>query len=531
LITNHLIDIKSDGSFRLDMSYFDYCRGLTMTSPRFDRLFGGKPRQPDAPLTQRESDMAASIQHVTERILLQMARHVHQRTGQRKLCLAGGVALNCVANARLLSEGPFDEIWIQPAAGDAGGALGVAQLIWYQLLGHPRRAVPTDSQHGSWLGPSYGDQHVRTLLDQAGAAYREFADEDTLCEEVAKLIASGRVVGWLQHRMEFGPRALGARSILADPRDPTMRDRINQRVKFRESFRPFAPAVLGDRAAEVFEVDSPCDSPYMSRVAKIRMREEAPDEADTQAVDRTGAFRTKLPAVTHVDGLARIQTVDPLRHGRFFRLLQAFERLTGVPVLLNTSFNVRDEPIVCSPEDALRCFQATDLDALVMERFLLLKQDAPARASEIGQSLRRESMDTSTGRTPSEASTAEIRRSAGTLVGLIAAAATWIVLRSGSGIPVIVLAGCAIVLTALACLAPRTLRVVHRSWMAVTTVLGRLLFAAALAATFFLLLTPIALVWRWFRRPTADWAIDRPARSYWSQRVQASGTEGYFRSF
>ena len=383
-IREHLIDLKPDGSFRLDMSYFEYCQGLRMTSGRFDALFGGPPRRPEAPITEREMDIAASIQAVTEEAMLRAARHVHAETGMRNLCLAGGVALNCVGNGRVLREGPFDQVWIQPAAGDAGGALGVALFIWHQLLDHPRQVRSPDAQRGSLLGPRATDDGIRAFLDGAGAVYEEYPDEGGLCDVVADLLARGEVVGWFQGRMEFGPRALGSRSILGDPRSRDMQSVMNRKIKFRESFRPFAPSVLRERVDDWFEMRSEEDSPYMLLVAPVRGPHRLPVEdgfGGLRGLDKLKAARSDVPAVTHVDYSARVQTVDAARHGRYARLLQAFEAKTGCPVLINTSFNVRGEPIVCTPEQAHRCFMATNMDALVLERFVLRKAVQPQGAA------------------------------------------------------------------------------------------------------------------------------------------------------
>ena len=407
LIHERLIDLKEDGSFRMEMSYFNYCQGLTMTSKKFDQLFGGPPRKPESPLTQREMDLAASIQVVTEEILLRMSRHVHELTGEKQLCLAGGVALNCVANGRILREGPFEDLWIQPAAGDAGGALGAALFVWHQLLGKPRdlawfsksgengsselrpdqahglknRATGLgDSQHGSLLGPRCDEATIKAFLEAKGAVYHFIEDDAELCQHVAKIIASEHVVGWVQGRMEFGPRALGSRSILGDARSPQMQSAMNVRIKFRESFRPFAPSVLEERVNEFFETRPHEQSPYMLLVANVRdsKRMQRPADAPQRTgIDKLKELRSCIPAVTHVDNSARIQTVDPERHGRYYRLLKAFEAQTGSPVVINTSFNVRGEPIVMNHEHAYRCFLATNMDALVLERFVLLKKDQP----------------------------------------------------------------------------------------------------------------------------------------------------------
>ena len=378
LIRERLIDLKPDGSFRMDMKYFNYCQGLTMTSPAFDELFGGPPRKPESPVTQREMDLAASIQEVTEEIMLRVARHVHATTGAKYLCLAGGVALNCVGNGRILREGPFEDLWIQPAAGDAGGALGVALFIWHELLDNPRICKKNDSQHGSLLGPRFEDDAVRTFLDEVGAVYHESPDDPALCDQVGELLAEGKVVGWFQGRMEFGPRALGSRSIIGDARNTTMQSAMNLKIKFRESFRPFAPAVLKERVHEYFDMRPGQDSPYMLLVAPVKEEQRMAVNGDSQAlfgIEKLKQIRSTIPAVTHVDYSARVQTVDAERHGRYYELLRAFERRTGCGVIVNTSFNVRGEPIVGSPADAYRCFLSTEMDALVLERCVLLKKE------------------------------------------------------------------------------------------------------------------------------------------------------------
>ncbi len=375
LILDRLIDVKRDGSFRMDMRYFNYWRGLTMTSRAFDRLFGGPPRRPDAPLGQREMDLAASVQKVTEQIVVRAAQHLHEQTGLQNLCLAGGVALNCVSNARALRDGPFNQIWIQPAAGDAGGALGVALLIWHQLLDRPRVAQQPDGQHGSLLGPSFNDVAIQRMLDDDGTCYERYSSDEELCDRVARLLAEQQVVGWFQGRMEFGPRALGARSILGDARNADMQARINGRIKLRESFRPFAPSVLAEEASEYFELPCSVQSPYMLLVAPVRPPGQ-PGGADMPEVRAAGECRWRhvaIPAVTHVDNSARVQTVGTEHGNRFRMLLERFYEQTGCPVVLNTSFNVRNEPIVCTPEDAYRCFLTTELDVLVLERFVLTK--------------------------------------------------------------------------------------------------------------------------------------------------------------
>jgi carbamoyltransferase len=378
VILRKIIDLKDDGSFWMDMKYFRYCQGLVMTSPKFAQLFDGPPRKPESPLTQREMDIAASIQKVTEEIMLRCAHYLYARTGMKNLCLAGGVALNCVGNGRILREGPFQKIWIQPAAGDAGGALGAALFIWHQLLGNPRKPSTKDIQEGSFLGPAFPEEDIQRMLDRLGCCYRHYDDEDELCAAVAELVADNKVVGWFQGRMEFGPRALGGRSILGDARHPAMQSMMNTKIKFRESFRPFAPIVLRECAGEYFELKPGDESPYMLLVAPVRSSQRRDVEAATlRGLEKLKAARSTIPAVTHVDDSARIQTVDPERHPRLHRLLRIFNEKTGCPVMINTSFNIRGEPMVCSPEEACRCFMATHMDALVMERFVLSKKEQP----------------------------------------------------------------------------------------------------------------------------------------------------------
>ncbi len=378
-IFGHLVDLRDDGSIHMDMSYFNYCQGLTMTAPKFDRLFGAPRRQTDEPTTQFYMDVAASIQSVTEEVVLRMARHAHEITGQSKLVMAGGVALNCVANGRLLREGPFDDIWIQPAAGDAGGALGTAMFIWHQLLDKPRQCDGHDAQQSSLLGPEYSDDDIRAFLDRTGAKYDTIDDEPELVDRVATMIDEGKVVGWFQGRMEFGPRALGSRSILGDARSTAMQSLMNQKIKFRESFRPFAPCVLRSEAHHYFDVRENQDSPYMLLVAGVSADKRiATADGDRHAtgLDLLQVERSEIPAVTHVDHSARIQTVD-LRNGRYYRLLKRFHERTGCPVIVNTSFNMSWEPIVNRPEEAYRAFMSSEIDALVMGNLLIVKDQQP----------------------------------------------------------------------------------------------------------------------------------------------------------
>jgi carbamoyltransferase len=384
-ILEKIADIREDGSLWLDMSYFNYCQGLTMTSEKFHKLFGGPPRSPESLITQKDMDLAASIQGVCEEVMLRAARYAHKLTGMKYLVMAGGVALNCVANGKVLSEGPFENIWIQPAAGDAGGALGSALLVWHHVLGKPRRPSANDSQKGSLLGPEFSNSDIGLFLDSVGAVYEYEGDESRLIDRVAKLLDQEKIVGWFQGRMEYGPRALGCRSIIGDARSPSMQQTMNLKIKFRESFRPFAPCVLREFVDTVFEMRPNEDSPYMLLVAPVhddwRLPLSSEDIKKMQDPDlriRVSVPRSKVPAITHVDYSARIQTVDLDRHGRFYRLMRRFYELTGCPVIVNTSFNIRGEPIVCTPEDAYRCFTATDIDCLVLENYILMKNAQPS---------------------------------------------------------------------------------------------------------------------------------------------------------
>jgi carbamoyltransferase len=377
LILDNLIDLKEDGSFRLDMDYFNYCTGLTMTSKKFDKLFGGPPREPESEVSQKEMDIAASIQKVTEEVVLRLGRTVREETGCANLCLAGGVALNCVANGELLRSGIFNDIWIQPAAGDAGGALGAALVAWHELHDGSRKVNSSDSMRGAYLGPRYGDNDIRQALDVAGAVYTRLDDGD-LMPQLADILADENVVGWFQGRMEFGPRALGGRSIIGDPRSKKMQSVMNLKIKYRESFRPFAPSVLGEYVGEYFVQDRP--SPYMLLVAPVAEQIRFPMTQEQQSlfgIEKLNVPRSELPAITHVDYSARIQTVHADTNPRYHDLISTFREKTGCGVVVNTSFNVRGEPIVCTPEDAYRCFMRTEMDYLVVENFLLAKTDQP----------------------------------------------------------------------------------------------------------------------------------------------------------
>ncbi|MEQ2005872.1 MAG: carbamoyltransferase [Limisphaerales bacterium] len=381
-MVKHLVDVKPDGSLAMDMSYFNYCQGLTMTNAKFAALFGGPARDAESAITQREMDIAASIQQVTEEVVLRMARHAKELTGSKNLCLAGGVALNCVANGKLLRAGIFDDVFATPASGDAGGALGAALFVHHQLLDQPRAPKGKDSLKGSWLGPKFSNEEIRAFLDGKQVRYTFYEQESALLESVAQEMASEKVVGWFSGRMEFGPRALGARSIIGDPRSPAMQSQMNLRIKFRESFRPFAPCVLLEDVQKYFDHDR--ESPYMLMVADVKKDQWlplTPEQVqlmkDPDLRKRVNVPRSTLPAITHVDMSARLQTVDEERHGRYWRLMKEFKRQTGCGVIINTSFNIRGEPIVCTPEDAYRCFMASDMDVLVLENCVLRRTEQP----------------------------------------------------------------------------------------------------------------------------------------------------------
>lgn len=375
LIKDHLIDIKDDGSFHINMDYFGYCTDLTMTNARFNRLFGGPPRTSEGPLTQKEMDLAASIQAVTEEIILKLGKSIRESTGLKNLCLAGGVALNCVANGKLLHEKIFDNIWIQPASGDAGGALGAALAIHYMMLGNKRAVSSSDCMNGAYLGPDFDQKDIESRLERAGAVFSVVSDDDLILLS-AQALADGKAVGWHQGRMEYGPRALGCRSILADPGSPDVQKQLNLKVKYRESFRPFAPSVLREDVADWFDLN--VDSPYMLLVAdvvKSRQRSMSDDQRKLFGIDKLNVPRSDIPAVTHIDYSARVQTVHAETNPKYHRLISKFKELTGCPVLVNTSFNVRGEPIVCTPEDAFHCFMGTEIELLVVGNCLLKKED------------------------------------------------------------------------------------------------------------------------------------------------------------
>ena len=379
VILDELMDLKEDGSFRLNMKYFNYCQGLTMTSERFHRLFGGPPRKPESKMTQKEMDLAASIQEVTEEVMLRMARHVKKETGEKYLCLAGGVALNCVGNGKILREGIYDDIWIQPAAGDAGGALGAALFAWHQVKGNPRKvkASGRDFQEGSYYGPVWTTDEIESWLKEKGYPYHRKSEAEIL-EETAELMAGEKVVGWFSGRMEFGPRALGSRSIIGDARSPKMQSVMNLKIKYRESFRPFAPSVLSEDIGEYFELDR--ESPYMLLVAPVKSsRRKAMTEEERKlfGIEKLNVPRSDIPAITHVDYSARVQSVNQADHRKFYALIKKFKEKTGYGIIINTSFNVRGEPIICSPQDAYLCFMRTQMDVLVLEDIILYKAEQP----------------------------------------------------------------------------------------------------------------------------------------------------------
>ena len=376
IILKELIDVKDDGSFKMNMEYFDYPSGLTMTNEKFNKLFGGSPRKPETKLTQKEMDLARSIQDVTEEIVLKLGKHVYKETGLKKLTLAGGVALNCVANGKLLREGPFENIWIQPAAGDAGGALGAALIGWYHYFEKPRKAdEKNDSQKGSYLGPEFNDEEILGFINQKEISYKKLETND-IPKIVADLIEQEKVIGWFQGRMEFGPRALGSRSIIGDARSPKMQAQMNIKIKFREGFRPFAPSVLAEKLSDYFDINS--SSPYMLLVADVkkeRQKEMNESERELFGIDKLNVLRSDIPAVTHIDYSARIQTVHENTNKLYYDLIKKFDEDYGCAVIINTSFNVRGEPIVCTPEDAYKCFMRTDMDYLIMGDYLLDKKE------------------------------------------------------------------------------------------------------------------------------------------------------------
>jgi carbamoyltransferase len=527
LILSELIDLKPDGSFRLNLQYFDFIAGLKMTNSAFDRLFGGPPREPERELTQRHVDMARSLQAVTEEALLRMARHAHELTGQRNLCLAGGVALNCVGNGRILREGPFDKIWIQPAAGDAGGALGAALLGWHHYREHPRVAhANSDAQRGSFLGPAYD---AASFVRRENIPATELSGE-ALPGRVASLLEEGRVVGWFQGRMEFGPRALGNRSILGDPRRSDMQEKLNLKIKFRESFRPFAPAIMEERASDCFQLTEP--SPYMLLVAPVReeLRSysdgpasagSAPNGENQHSVlmARLKQRRSTLPAITHVDYSARVQTVSAADNPDFYNLLNAFERRTGCPVLINTSFNVRGEPPVCTPEDAWRCFLKTEMDYLVLGNFLIDKAEVNAQSSALLAAP-----------SPNESLSKPKLRRFGLTIGLafLVLGAILQFRHRAAGRPFTSLATLLLLFSAVA---PGLLRFIYGPWMRIADFLGAISSRVLLSVVFFLVVTPIGLIQRVLGKRPVDLRFRTGDATYWQPRAVRSTPPDYEKQF
>jgi len=516
-IMDELIDLKEDGSFRLNMEYFDYCTGLKMTNEKFARLFGGPPREPGTEITRREMDLARSVQEVTEEIMLRMACHVHKETGMKNLCLAGGVVLNCVGNGRILREGPYNNLWIQPAAGDAGGAMGAALLGWYHYMDKERKADGiNDFQKGSYLGPEFNNEVIQQYLDENNLPYRKLSD-DEIPEVIAGLIAEQKVIGWFSGRMEFGPRALGSRSIIGDARNPEMQSIINLKIKFRESFRPFAPAVLEEKASEWFEIN--CSSPYMLLVANVKKEyriDMTDDEKKLSGLDKLKIKRSLIPAVTHVDYSARLQTVQRSTNLRFYEMLSAFYRKCGFPVIINTSFNVRDEPIVCTPEDAYRCFIKTRMDYLVMGNFLLDKKKQP----EIVEDYKRK-------RKFSPVDKKEVRN-----FGLIVGAIFLFIgilffLRQKDYWNYLMGFGSTLVL--LGVIAPGILGPFYRGWMAGAKYIGIMVTFVVLYLVFYLIVTPTGFLFRLFNPDPLRLKFDKSAKTYWMKREDYSREPSRYR--
>jgi carbamoyltransferase len=530
LILSELIHLKADGSFRLNLHYFDFMAGLTMTNHAFDELFGGPPRKPEAKLTQRHMDLARSIQAVTEEVMLRMARHARELTGERHLCLAGGVALNCVGNGRILREGPFEKIWIQPAAGDAGGALGAALLGWHHYHKQPRTISSSgDLQRGSFLGPAYNAGEFLRLQE---IPHAKIAEEE-LMSRVAELIEEGNVIGWFQGRMEFGPRALGNRSILGDPRRSDMQEKLNLKIKFRESFRPFAPSILEERTNDCFELA--VSSPHMLLVAPVkealRLNGQVNGAADFMA--RLKTRRSTLPAITHVDYSARVQTVAAADNSRFHRLLSAFERRTGCPVLVNTSFNVRGEPPVCTPEDAYRCFMKTGMDYLVLGNCLIDKAEASRSGAFQTADLKRPAIWKSPLLVEElqklDCSVPSLRRFAFTVGAVLVSLGGFMLWRNRTaGWPVPSLA---FLLLATAIVAPASLRFVYRPWMMLALLLGSIASRIILTLAFFLVVTPIGLLQRLFGKRALEFGFYPGQTTYWRMRSGAPVSEEYERQF
>lgn len=511
LILDKLLDLKDDGTFRLDMSYFNFASGLTMTSKKFHRLFGEEPRKPESALRQHDMDIAKSIQLVTEKIILRLARTLRQETGVENLCLAGGVALNCVANGRLLKEKVFENIWVQPAAGDAGGALGAAYLAWFHYLNKQRDVSQQDLMQGALLGTEYGDDEIEKVLLSGGFVYKRYETE-TLLDIVAKYLNNDQVVGWFQGRMEFGPRALGNRSILADPRSEDMQSVINLKIKNRESFRPFAPAVLHEKARQWFDIS--VASPYMLFVAhlnKNRCFNHDVNSEQVQGLDKLQIKRSQVPAITHVDSSARVQTVSADSNLMFYRLLNAFEKVTHCPILINTSFNVRGEPVVESPTDALRCFMKTQMDVLAIGSFVLIKNEQTDKSSAILNIDEKLERQAELDRVISVKELRQFALSTGIVVALLFGwFFPWI---AGAKINMSVLAFSSLWI-AWGLLLPKTLRPVYNGWMRFGQLMNKITTPLILSILYFGLITPLGLLMRLFGNDPLKRKLDGSVKSY-----------------
>lgn len=506
LILSEIVDLKDDGSIRLNMSLFDFLGGLRMTNRRFARLFGGPPREPETPITQREMDIAASIQKVTEEIVMRMVHHVHRETGMKHLCMAGGVALNCVTNGRILREGPFDDIWIQPAAGDAGGALGAAFSVWHRFLGNDRKTADRpDGQRSSYLGPAFDQRSIQTFLDENNYPYTVL-DDDRRAIHIAREIAKGNIIGHLSGRMEFGPRALGARSIIADARNKEARSILNLKIKYRESFRPFAPSVMEERAGDYFDIDR--SSPYMLLVASVRedRRLPVPEDEDMEMLEKRNIPRSVIPAVTHLDDSSRLHTVSKSAHPDYHAILAAFERLTGCPVVVNTSFNVRGEPIVCTPREAYQCFMRTGMDVLVLENCILFKAEQP------------EWNDAPPWENEPDSDQKGIRKfglTATIFFGCLGGLAIWrghAALACFFGLLSLLGTGCL--------LAPMSMASVHRGWLKTARLLGSFFTLLMLTAAYYLVITPSAFFKRIFGGRPLPLGPAPNASSFWIARSE-----------
>jgi carbamoyltransferase len=532
-IMQQLIDIKPDGSFRLNTDYFTFGYSSRMTNRRFDRLFGGSARQPEAELTQRHADLAASVQVVLTEAILRIAEELHRNTQQPNLVMAGGVALNCVANEQLLRHGPFSNIWIQPAAGDAGGALGAALFVWHQLLDRPRRPEFTDSQHGSFLGPRFSSAEIQLTLKELGASYQRIADPAQLNVEVARRLAAGQIVGWFRGRMEFGPRALGSRSILADPRRADMQAVLNRKTKLREGFRPFAPAVLAEHVAEWFDLPADHMSPYMLLTGPVdESRRTSTASAATEALPSSADFsrratevRSTIPAVTHVDHSARVQTVDAERNPAFHALLTEFQRLTGCPVLVNTSFNVRGEPMVCTPEDAFHCFATTGIDVLVLEDCIVEKGNTPLDGGGSRSNPRLMGLSIPPPTTRQLCEFAAI----GTIifVGL----ALGRVIKMHTMPLTAIYAAAALLLGLIGFVRPRLLAPIFSTWLFLTAPVAWVVSAVLLAVVYYGVVTPLGLLFRLIGRDELDRRFRSGQDTYWREKPAATDTSRYLQQF